>query len=307
MLNLGMDDVLDRKRALCLLQIMETGSVRGAADVLEVDPSMVSRTVARLEQDTGLVLLERRGRGVVVTDAGRMLALFARRQQDLHDTFVAEVNSLKNAQSGHLDLVLGEGTLDMVMAPVLQDFVKAHGDVRYHVKVAGTEEAVQCILEDRAHIGIVFQPPADARLRSHHARLAPVRVHVRKGHPLASHSGPLSLADLAPYPGAALEESFGVRKHIQAAELEENVRLQPMLTTNSFKVLWDFAVMGLGYIMTPRSIPLQGVALETLVSLPLASPVLNHSQLHVVTRSGRPLSPVASQLLRHMVGAFSAS
>ena len=75
MLNLGMDDVLDRKRALCLLQIMETGSVRGAADVLAVDPSMVSRTVARLEQDTGLVLLERRGRGVVVTDAGRMLAL----------------------------------------------------------------------------------------------------------------------------------------------------------------------------------------------------------------------------------------
>ena len=74
MLNLGMDDVLDRKRALCLLQIMETGSVRGAADVLAVDPSMVSRTVARLEQDTGLVLLERRGRGVVVTDAGRMLA-----------------------------------------------------------------------------------------------------------------------------------------------------------------------------------------------------------------------------------------
>ena len=73
MLNLGMDDVLDRKRALCLLQIMETGSVRGAADVLAVDPSMVSRTVARLEQDTGLVLLERRGRGVVVTDAGRML------------------------------------------------------------------------------------------------------------------------------------------------------------------------------------------------------------------------------------------
>ncbi len=80
-----------------------------------------------------------------------------------------------------------------------------------------------------------------------------------------------------------------------------------MLTTNSFKVLWDFAVMGLGYIMTPRSIPLQGVALDTLVSLPLASPVLNHSQLHVVTRSGRPLSPVASQLLRQMVAAFSAS
>jgi len=307
MLNLGMFDVLDYKRALCLLQIMETGSVRSAADMLGVDPSMVSRTVAKLEQELGLVLLERRGRGVVVTDAGRMLALLARRQKDLHDTFVAEVNNFKNAQSGHLDLVLGEGTLDVVMVPVLQNFIKFHGDVRYHIKVAGTEEAVQTILEDRAHIGLVFQPPKDARLHSHYARLAPVRVHVHEGHPLASHVGPLSLADLAPYPGAALEKSFGVRKHIQAAELEENIRLQPMLTTNSFKVLWDFAVLGLGYILTPRSVPLQGGGLGTLVSLPLASPVLNHSQLHVITRAGRPLSPVASRLLRHMAAVFSAS
>ena len=107
-----MDDVLDRKRAMCLLQIIETGTVRGAAEVLELDPSVVSRAVAKLEQDTGLTLLERRGRGVVATDAGRLLALFARRQQDLNDTFLAEVNNLKNARRGHVELVFGEGFVD---------------------------------------------------------------------------------------------------------------------------------------------------------------------------------------------------
>ncbi|QOT77866.1 LysR family transcriptional regulator [Cupriavidus basilensis] len=299
-----MEDVLDRKRALCLLQIIETGSVRGAADVLSVDPSMVSRAVAKLEQDTGLTLLERRGRGVVVTDAGHMLALFARRQQDLHDTFLAEVNSLKNAQRGHIELILGEGFIDMVLEPVLRDFLVGHPDVTYNVRVAGTEETVRCIVEDMAHIGLVFQPPNDARLRSHYSRLAPIRVHVSKDHPLAHHRRALTLAELAPHQGAALVESFGVRKHVQAAELDEHITLKPMLVTNSFKVLWEFAAMGLGYIMTPRSIPLKGAQFADLVSLPLANPILNNSRIHVVSRAGRPLSPVATSLLRHVVKAF---
>jgi DNA-binding transcriptional LysR family regulator len=299
-----MDDVLDRKRALCLLQIIETGSVRGAADVLELDPSVVSRAVAKLEQDTGLALLERRGRGVVATDAGRLVALFARRQQDLSDTFLAEVNNLKNAQRGHVEVVFGEGFIDLVLEPVLQGFQHKYPDVTYNIRIAGTEETVRCILEDLAHIGFVFQPPNDVRLRSHYSRLAPIRVHVRKDHPLARKRRALTLADLAPHQGAALTESFGVRKHIQAAEVEEHITLSNMLTTNSFKVMWEFAAMGLGYIMTPRSVPLKGAQFKELVSLPLANPILNNSRIHVITRTGRPLSPVADRLLRHVVKAF---
>ncbi|CAG2152922.1 hypothetical protein LMG31506_04703 [Cupriavidus yeoncheonensis] len=299
-----MEEVLDRKRALCLLRIIETGSVRGAAEVLELDPSAVSRAVAKLEEDTGLTLLERRGRGVVVTDSGRMIARFARRQQDLHDTFLAEVNSLKSAQRGHIELVLGEGFIDLVFEPVLREFLVAHPDATYNIRVAGTEEAVRCIREDVAHIGLVFQPPNDEFLRSHYSRLAPIRVHVRKDHALARRRSALMLADLAPHQGAAMVESFGVRKHVQAAELDEHVTLKRMLVTNSFKVLWEFAARGLGYIMTPGLVALEGAQFAALVSLPLANPILNNSRIHVITRAGRPLSPVASTLLRRIVKAL---
>lgn len=302
-----MEDVLDRKRAMCLLQIIETGSVRAAADALSVDPSMVSRAVARLEQDTGLTLLERRGRGVIVTDAGRMLALFARRQQDLHETFLAEIHNLKNAQQGHIELVFGEGFVDILMEPVLRDFLIDRPGVTYNLRIAGTEESVRCILEDMAHIGLVFQPPNDERLHSHYSRLSPIRIYVRKDHPLAKRRRALTLADLVPHQGAAVVESFGVRKHVQAAELDEQITLKPMLETNSFRVLWEFAAMGLGYIMTPRSVLLKGPQFAELVPIPLANPILNNSRIHVVTRSGRPLSPVADSLLRHVVKQLPAA
>ncbi len=299
-----MDDVLDRKRALCLLQIIETGSVRGAAEVLDLDPSAVSRAVARLELDTGLTLLERRGRGVVATDAGRLLALFARRQQDLNDTFLAEVNNLKNAQRGHVELVFGEGFVDLVLGSVLQGFLRKYPDVTCSIQVAGTDETVRHIVEDLAQIGFAFEPPDDGRLRSHYSRLAPIRAHVRKDHPLARRRRALTLADLVQHQGAALAGSFGVRKHVQAAELDEHVTLKPMLVTNSFKVLWEYAAMGLGYILTARSMPLKEPQFRQLVSLPMANPILNNSRIHIITRTGRHLSPVADSLLQHLVKAF---
>ncbi len=299
-----LEDVLDRRRALCLLQIIETGSVRGAAEVLGLDPSVVSRAVAKLEKDAGLTLLERCGRGVVATDAGHMMALFARRQQDLQDTFLAEVNNLKNARGGHVNLVFGEGFVDLLLEPVLQGFMRKYPQVTYGMQVAGTDDTVRAIVDDVAHIGFAFQPPNDVRLRSHFSRASPIRVHVRRDHPLAKSRKALKLSDLAPHAGATLVESFGVRKHIQAAELDEHISLKPMLVTNSFKVLWEFAALGLGFIMTPRSVPLKGAQFKQLVSLPLANPILNNSRNHIITRAGRHLSPAASNMLRHVVKDF---
>lgn len=299
-----MDDILDPKRAMCLVQIIETGSVRGAADVLNLDPSVVSRAVAKLEKDTNLTLLERRGRGVVATDAGQLMALFARRQQDLRDTFLAEVNNLQNAQRGHVDLVMGEGFIDLVLELVLQDFLRNYPEISYGIHVAGTEETVSRVLDDLAHIGFVFQPPDDVRLRSHYSRVSPLRAYVRKDHPLTRLRRALNLADLQPFQGATLEESFGVRKHVRAAELDEHSVLKSMLVTNSFRVLWSFAAQGLGYILTPRSMPLKGAQYKDLVALPLANPILNNSRTHIISRTGRHLSPVANRLLRHVIKTF---
>src|SRR3954464_11422159 len=60
--------------ALTSLRAVAThGSVVGAADALGFTPSAVSQQVKRLEKQTGVPLLERVGRGVILTDHGRHL------------------------------------------------------------------------------------------------------------------------------------------------------------------------------------------------------------------------------------------
>ncbi|MDN8611663.1 hypothetical protein [Variovorax ginsengisoli] len=109
---------------------------------------------------------ERRGRGVVPTDAGRLLATYARRQLDVQATFYAEVDKLRHASRGHVDMVLGEGMLDLFFEPLIADFVRGHPQVTLAVHVASTAGGVDLIAEDRAHIGLETPNEIVERLRA---------------------------------------------------------------------------------------------------------------------------------------------
>lgn len=65
--------MLDLEAVLALRAVATGGSVAVAAETLGYTPSAVSQQIKRLERGTGVTLLERAGRGVVLTDAGRQL------------------------------------------------------------------------------------------------------------------------------------------------------------------------------------------------------------------------------------------
>ncbi|MFB9366889.1 LysR family transcriptional regulator [Kitasatospora sp. NPDC001664] len=70
--------MMDLGRLRALHAVAVHGSVGGAAAALGFTPSAVSQQIAKLERETRTVLLEKQGRGVVLTDAARTLADTAR-------------------------------------------------------------------------------------------------------------------------------------------------------------------------------------------------------------------------------------
>lgn len=300
-MNLSMDDKLDTRRVRYFMQVLDSGSVRGAADVLDMDPSAVSRAIGILESECGVPLLERHGRGVVPTDAGDLLAAYVRRQQSQKQHLLAQMDSIRKIERGHIDIIAGEGYVDWLMRFSLRAFMASHPRITVDLEVASSDEIVRRIIEERAHIGLMFQPPKDERLRSHYSHPQPIQAMVLKSHPLAQLGRPLKLSDLAPYPGATLHRNFGVRQHIEAAEVSEGVRLPSMLTTTSFNALGQFVSAGLGYALGTRISLTPGADNPELVELPVKNALLMQGRSHIVSRHGRLLSPAASELLRRIV------
>src|SRR5688572_23391702 len=70
--------MLELPRLRLLPELAERGTIAAVADALQFTPAAVSQQLAMLEREAGVRLLERAGRGVRLTDAGRVLVDHAR-------------------------------------------------------------------------------------------------------------------------------------------------------------------------------------------------------------------------------------
>jgi DNA-binding transcriptional LysR family regulator len=94
--------MLSLERLRILHAIDTYGSVSAAADVLSVTTSAVSQQMAKLERETGQSLLAKSGRGVRLTDAGRLLSGHAERILSLVELAHADLEAHRGAAVGEL-------------------------------------------------------------------------------------------------------------------------------------------------------------------------------------------------------------
>lgn len=294
-----MSTKLEPRRLHYFMEVLHCGSVRSAASALGMDASAVSRALSLLEQEYGSPLLERRGRGIAPTDAGKLLATYLHRQRNERQVLLAQLDSIRKAEAGHIDLVIGEGFVAWLSKTSLYRFMQIHPKITISLDIGSTNEIVKRIIDESGHIGVLFNPPRDNRLRSHHSRPDPIKAMVPRGHPLTQLGRPLKLVDLAPYPGAAVHTNFGLRQQVRAAEISEGIRLNFSFTTASFDALTHYVTTGRGYALRLATAEIDS---ERVVALPMKNTLLQRGRTHVISRQGRTLPPAAMQLLRMLVG-----
>ena len=91
-------------RLRVLRTVVATGSVGAAATTLGYTPSAVSQHLATLQRETGLLLIERKGRGIQPTAAGRTLADEAGRVLESLSGVEGVVGDLRAGRVGRLSI-----------------------------------------------------------------------------------------------------------------------------------------------------------------------------------------------------------
>jgi DNA-binding transcriptional LysR family regulator len=291
---------LDDRWIAYLHESAQAGSVRAAADKLDINASAVSRQIAMMERQLDVALLERHNKGVRVTEAGELLlGYYNRRMADQEDT-ISQISDLRSLKRGHVTLALGEGFIGLVTSSSLRRFTRDYPQISVSIETAGTNGVVRMLVEDTVHIGLVYSPPRDARLRSHVAVRQAVSAIVAPDHPLGRATGPLTIQGLAPYGVAQLNQSFGIRQIVGNVEQIEGVRLTTVLTTSSIAALKNFAAHCGGVTLLPAFTAAQEIAEGRLVAVPITEQALN-GHAHVVSRSGRELPTASKNLLRYLI------
>jgi DNA-binding transcriptional LysR family regulator len=299
-------ETIDFRRVRYLYEAVSQGSVRAAADVLDMNPSVVSRQIAKLEEELSLPLIERHGRGVRATEAGQVLVDYFRQQSSYQDDALTKVQELRGLARGHIDLVLGEGFVSDLMAEPMKDFWRRYPGLTVTMHLAGTNEVLRMVAEDTAHIGLVYNPPEMSGIRSRVAIRQPMCAITLPGHPLARLERQPLLRQIGAYPIALMQGSFGTRQVIELAQQMERVRFSPKLITDSISVIKHFVRSDLGVSLLPAFAVAQEIDAGQLVAIPVDQSLLGATEAHIVTRLGRQLSMASNQLLLQLISTMRA-
>lgn len=92
--------ITDVRRIKSLIQVAERGTITAAAEAIGYTASAVSQQLAALETDIGVPVLERRGRNVVLTDAGRLVLKHGRHALDALERAETAVSELRGEPVG---------------------------------------------------------------------------------------------------------------------------------------------------------------------------------------------------------------
>lgn len=154
--------MLDPHRLRVLVAVAETGTVTGAAEVLHYGQPTISHHLAKLEQETGAVLIQRVGRGVRLTNEGRQLAERGAQILGLLDRAEVELESASNLEAGIVRLACFPSAVATIVPRLLGDLHARHPGLQVEIMEAEPPEAGQLITSSGADLALAFSYPEQA-------------------------------------------------------------------------------------------------------------------------------------------------
>ncbi|MEJ8569248.1 LysR family transcriptional regulator [Wenzhouxiangellaceae bacterium CH-27] len=295
-----------RNQLRYLYESSRLGTMRAASEKLEVEPSTISRQIARLEDTLGIELIERSRRKIQLTEAGRLSVDYFREIRTAEETYLSNIEDLKSVKSGQVVVSLGDAMINESFQAMLDHFLDENPNLKVTFRVGGASQIISSVLEDESHFGAIFHVTTEPRISIRLSLPQPLQAIVSPAHSFAQRKS-VTLDDLSQEPLALPPESFQLRRIVQQAEREQEVFLDCALESESFALLAWFARSGHGVTILNDALLENELRSGKLIAVPIESSVLGSSRISLISRAGRKLPLVAQRLLIHMERYFKQS
>src|SRR5918998_5303222 len=146
--------MLDVRRMQVLRAVVTTGSITAAATNLGYTPSAISQQVAGLEKQAGLPLLERVGRGIRPTAAGRLLTEHAGRLAEQLAEAESALTALRNGCAGTLRVRYFATAGAALVPPAVATFRAERSGVELDLKLTEPTDPFEELAAGRADVAI---------------------------------------------------------------------------------------------------------------------------------------------------------
>ncbi|MFW0789442.1 LysR family transcriptional regulator [Gordonia sp. CPCC 205333] len=244
--------MIDTHRLMIFRSVVATGSVSGAAATLGYTSSAVSQHLTALQRETGLTLVERSGRGIEPTPAGRVLADAATKLMQQVDELTSTVEDLRAGTTGRIVISGFSSAVTGWMPDVVAKLTLGFPDTRVLVRIEEDREAIREIRPDIALLVSLERSRPIPGYDSHSLLTEPYVAVLNQNHELAGRSA-IDLAELAAHRWVDSDTSDGpCRQNMLTACAAAGFTPTFIVETSDYPAALRFVARDVGLTVIPR-------------------------------------------------------
>ncbi len=276
-------------------EVARTGSIRKAAEKLNLTPSALNRRIQDLEEELGTKIFERLPRGVRLNAAGELIIRHVRDQMADLARVRSQIEDLTGFRRGSVAIGCSQALAKYLLPTEIAAYRKEFPLVEFEVLVRDHGDALRALRDFDVDLAIVFRPEPTADFQSLAVAEQRVVAVMAEGHPLAAFAM-LRLRDCARYPLALAGESYGGRRLLDEAAVGKSFTFAPAIESNSFDFLFNYIRReeAVAFQIEVGAPPVEGDG-TGLVSRPVDPRDVPPGKMVLGKLRGRPLSVAAAK------------
>jgi len=281
-------------------EVARAGSIRKAAERLNLTASALNRRVMDIEEELGTLLFERRPRGVRLTSAGELFLDLARRQLSDTERMRSQIEELKGMRRGVVRIAGSQALAHSFLPASLALFRKQFPMLSFDVRILDHESAMQALAAYEVDLVLIFRPPFMPSFRPLMALEQRLVALLPANHPLAKRKT-VRLRDCATYPMALPGRAIGGRQLLEEVAARRGLKFQVVVESNSFEFLRSCVAGGLAISFQIEIGALPGqVGNGRIVARPIDDRDVPHADLVLGQLRERSLPVAAAKFAEHL-------
>jgi DNA-binding transcriptional LysR family regulator len=280
------------------------GSIRKAADELNVSASAIDRQILNVEAELGTPLFERLPTGLRLTAAGEiMMAAGGRWRKGMSDVR-AQIEDLRGLKRGHVDIAIIDALAKGYIPGVVQAVQSRYPGITIGIKVLKNDAVRVAIASGEVDFGIFFEPQSFRDITVRAFVDVVLGFLTPAGHPF----GQQREARFSACVGSALvvpAEPLAVCQQVAVLEAVTAVALDRSVSSDNIQMITSLVLQGVGIgILTSLDV-ITEVKRGLLSFTRISDPILRPMTLALCTASARTPSYAANIVLAEIENGFA--
>ena len=288
---------MDIKQLEIFTKIVELKSFSKAAEAVYLTQPTVSGHIQSLEEELGQRLLDRLGREVVPTKAGKVLYEYAKKMVGLRDEAGQALDQLMGRMKG--EIVIGGSTIpgEYLLPAIIGRFREKYPEITVVLKIGDTTDIVNRVLAGECEVGIVGSRVDDSRLEYSEFVKDELIIIAASNYPLPGKG--ITASALSSIPFVMRERGSGSRIPIEKRLLEIGVDpsgINIVAEMGSTEAVKQAVKAGLGVSIVSSVAVAEDLHHSSLKVVPFKGKRFLRS-FYISTHRGRTMSPIGQAFL----------